>query len=168
MLILPGSLPSITSALPGRPSWGIDRTPSHVSVFLQIATPALFYSPSSQVWAKGGIFKACLRLEVKGDTPRRVHLSRPLWRRKDPVTTRGESGTGLDKACVTSQARGLGPLAQDVLRLGIPMVGEGCAHQTDLWRGVRPRFSGPAVEGHLPGHAAEKRVGSPWGSPVGL
>lgn len=48
MLICPGSLPSVTSALPGRPSRGIDCTPSHVSVFLRVASPALFYSPSSQ------------------------------------------------------------------------------------------------------------------------
>lgn len=99
MLICPGSLPSVTSALPGRPSRGNDCTPSHVSVFLWVASPALFYSPSSQVWAKRGIFKACLQLEVKGDIPRRVHLSHPLWQRKDPVATRGESDTGLKKTC---------------------------------------------------------------------
>lgn len=36
------------------------------------------------------------------------------------------SGKGLSKTCVTCQAHGLGPLAENVLRLGTLMVGEGC------------------------------------------
>lgn len=77
---------------------------------------------------------------------------------EERIATSLESGTGLSKTCMTSQAHGLGPLAQNVLRLGILMVGERCMYQTDVWRGGGGhRFSRPATECPLSGNAAEKR-----------
>lgn len=76
---------------------------------------------------------------------------------EERIATSLESGTGLSKTCVTSQAHGLGPLAQNVLILGILTVGERCMYQTEVWRGSGHRFSRPAAECPLSGNAAEKR-----------
>lgn len=140
------SLPSVTSALPERLNRrgraGAGASPLHsVAMCSSRQSHSHCFIPRAARFTQSWVFLRTINgptpsfwLEVKGDTSRRVYLSHPLA--EERVATSLESGTGLSKTCVTSQAHGLGPLAQNVRRLGILMVGERCIYQTDVWRGV--------------------------------
>lgn len=126
MLIRPDLfLPSVARAPPRHPSQEVDSSPFHGSAFIRQPHLRRFGPQEARAYPESGLFKdrecpnpPALLLEVRGDSPRRVYLSHPLWLENRVATSLG-SGTGLSKMCVTSQVHGLGPLAQNVLRLGV-------------------------------------------------